>query len=133
MKCFVITKKQIMLSLCLIVAVTVVIGGSVGAYATAKRILTENMAKLHFIADYLVGHETMDADQFKAVMDEGATAADLLNNASEEKLAEIFKFYGELNCSRKLASAVVKRRATKPFRRVNDLIEVAKPFKPVHH
>ena len=60
----------------------------------------------------------------------GATAADLLNNATEEKLAEIFKFYGELNCSRKLASEVVKRRATKPFRRVNDLIEVAKPFCP---
>ena len=60
----------------------------------------------------------------------GSTAADLLNNASEEKLAEIFKLYGELNCSRKLASAVVKRRATKPFRRVNDLIETAKPFCP---
>ena len=60
----------------------------------------------------------------------GATAADLLNNATEEKLAEIFKFYGELNCSRKLAAAVVKRRATKPFRRVNDLIETAKPFCP---
>ena len=60
----------------------------------------------------------------------GATAADLLNTASEEKLAEIFKLYGELNCSRKLASAVVKRRATQPFRRVNDLIEAAKPFCP---
>ena len=60
----------------------------------------------------------------------GATAADLLNTASEEKLAEIFKFYGELNCSRKLASAVVKRRTTQPFRRVNDLIETAKPFSP---
>lgn len=60
----------------------------------------------------------------------GATAADLLNTASEEKLAEIFKLYGELNCSRKLASAVVKRRTTQPFRRVNDLIETAKPFSP---
>lgn len=60
----------------------------------------------------------------------GQTAADLLNNATEEKLSEIFKFYGELNCSRKLASAVVKRRATRPFRRVNDLIETAKPFCP---
>jgi 16S rRNA (cytosine1402-N4)-methyltransferase len=60
----------------------------------------------------------------------GATAADLLNTASEEKLAEIFKLYGELNCSRKLASAVVKRRAAQPFRRVNDLIETAKPFCP---
>ena len=60
----------------------------------------------------------------------GQTAADLLNNAPEEKLAEIFKLYGELNCSRKLASAVVKRRAVKPFKRVNDLIETAKPFCP---
>lgn len=60
----------------------------------------------------------------------GATAADLLNTASEEKLAEIFKLYGELNCSRKLASAVIKRRTTQPFRRVNDLIETAKPFCP---
>ena len=60
----------------------------------------------------------------------GETAADLLNNAPEEKLAKIFKLYGELNCSRKLASAIVKRRATAPFRRINDLLEVAKPFCP---
>ena len=60
----------------------------------------------------------------------GDTAADLLNNAPEEKLAEIFKIYGELNCSRKLASAIAKRRATRPFKRVNDLIEAAKPFCP---
>ena len=60
----------------------------------------------------------------------GDTAADLLNNAPEEKLAEIFKIYGELNCSRKLASAIAKRRTTKPFKRVNDLIEAAKPFCP---
>ena len=60
----------------------------------------------------------------------GETAADLLNTATEEKLTEIFKIYGELNCSRKLASAVVKRRATRPYRRVSDLIETAKPFCP---
>ena len=39
MKCLVITKKQIMLCLCLIVATVVVIIGSVGAYATANRLL----------------------------------------------------------------------------------------------
>lgn len=60
----------------------------------------------------------------------GRTAADLLNNASEEELAKIFKLYGELNCSKKLAAAVVKRRSEKPFKRVNDLIETAKPFCP---
>lgn len=60
----------------------------------------------------------------------GRTAADLLNEASEEELARIFKLYGELNCSRKLASAIVKQRAQKPFRKVSDLIEASKPFCP---
>lgn len=60
----------------------------------------------------------------------GETAADLLNNATEQELARIFKLYGELNCARKLATTIVKRRAEKPFKRVNDLIEAAKPFCP---
>ena len=60
----------------------------------------------------------------------GETAADLLNNASEEELARIFKLYGELNCARKLASRIVKTRVEKPIRRVNELIEIAKPFCP---
>ena len=60
----------------------------------------------------------------------GETAAELLNNASEEELARIFKLYGELNCARKLASRIVKTRAEKPIRRVNELIEIAKPFCP---
>ncbi len=60
----------------------------------------------------------------------GETAADLLNNATEEELAKIFKLYGELNCARKLAATIVKRRTEKPFKRVNDLIEAAKPFCP---
>ena len=60
----------------------------------------------------------------------GETAADLLNNASEEELTRIFKLYGELNCARKLASRIVKVRAEKPIRRVNELIEIAKPFCP---
>ena len=60
----------------------------------------------------------------------GETAADLLNNTSEEELARIFKLYGELNCARKLASRIVKVRAEKPIRRVNELIEIAKPFCP---
>ena len=60
----------------------------------------------------------------------GNTAADLLNNAPEEELARIFKLDGELNCARKLAATIVKRRATSPFRMVSDLIEAAKPFCP---
>ncbi len=60
----------------------------------------------------------------------GKTAADLLNNASEEELTRIFKLYGELNCARKLAARIVKARAEKPIKRVNELIEIAKPFCP---
>ncbi|MBR3883384.1 MAG: 16S rRNA (cytosine(1402)-N(4))-methyltransferase RsmH [Bacteroidaceae bacterium] len=60
----------------------------------------------------------------------GETAADLLNNASEEKLAKIFKLYGELNCSRKLASAIIRNRAERPYKRINDLLETARPFCP---
>lgn len=60
----------------------------------------------------------------------GKTAADLLNNASEDELARIFKLYGELNCARKLAARIVKARAEKPIKRVNELIEIAKPFCP---
>ena len=60
----------------------------------------------------------------------GETAADLLNRASEEELTRIFKLYGELNCARKLAAKIVKTRSEKPIRRVNELIEIAKPFCP---
>ena len=38
------------------------------AYERAIKILTENLGKLHFIADYLVEYETMNAEQFELVM-----------------------------------------------------------------
>ena len=60
----------------------------------------------------------------------GETAADLLNRASEEELTRIFKLYGELNCAKKLAARIVKARSTKSIQRVNELIEIAKPFCP---
>lgn len=60
----------------------------------------------------------------------GETAADLLNRATEEELARIFKLYGELNCARKLAAKIVRTRTEKPIRRVNELIEIARPFCP---
>ena len=49
-------------------------------YKKAEQILTDNMDKLHFIAEYLVGREIMDGDQFEAVFAE---------DASFEKLDEI--------------------------------------------
>ena len=41
-------------------------------YQLAEKILKENMAILHFVADYLVKHETMDAEQFRLVYDDPA-------------------------------------------------------------
>lgn len=60
----------------------------------------------------------------------GRTAADLLNKASEEELTKIFRIYGELNCAHKLAARIVKARSEKQITRVNELIEIAKPFCP---
>ncbi|MCM1109839.1 MAG: 16S rRNA (cytosine(1402)-N(4))-methyltransferase RsmH [Clostridium sp.] len=56
------------------------------------------------------------------------TAADLLNESSEERLAEIFRTYGELKQAPRLAAAIVRRRATKPFAATADLTEVAEPL-----
>ena len=55
-----------------------------GAYADAKTILTEHVDKLHFVAQYLLGHETMDADQFAAAMKDGATEEELDAIAAEK-------------------------------------------------
>lgn len=56
------------------------------------------------------------------------TAADVVNNYDEERLADIFYLYGELKNSRKLAAALVKARQTKPVVTIGDFIEVVRPF-----
>ncbi|MBQ2123275.1 MAG: 16S rRNA (cytosine(1402)-N(4))-methyltransferase RsmH [Bacteroidaceae bacterium] len=58
----------------------------------------------------------------------GITAADVLNKYSEEQLANIFYLYGELKNARRIASAVVKTRATQSFVRIQDLLDVVKPL-----
>ncbi len=47
------------------------------AYARAKEILSANMDKLHAIVTFLMKYEMMDADEFNALMDRGATQAEL--------------------------------------------------------
>ena len=49
----------------------------VNAYADAKRILEEHIDRLHFVAQYLLTHESMDGDQFAAAMKEDATVEEL--------------------------------------------------------
>ena len=54
-------------------------------------------------------------------------ASDILKSYSEEQLADVFYLYGELKNSRKLASAIVKARATKEMETTGQLAEVLKP------
>lgn len=52
------------------------------------------------------------------------TAAKVLNEYDEEKLANVLYLYGELRQSRQIASSIVHVRKEKPFRQIKDLLEV---------
>lgn len=54
----------------------------------------------------------------------GKTAADIVNNYSEEQLSDIFYIYGELKNARRIASAIVKARAEKRIETTSDLLQV---------
>ncbi len=54
----------------------------------------------------------------------GRTAADLLNDDAEERLADILYHYGDEKRSRRFAREILARRATRPFERSDDLVEV---------
>jgi 16S rRNA (cytosine1402-N4)-methyltransferase len=55
--------------------------------------------------------------------DQGPTAADLVNTAEQDELARILFVYGEERESRRIARAIVKRRAERPFTRTLELAE----------
>lgn len=54
----------------------------------------------------------------------GKTAADILNDYEEERLADIFYLYGELKNARRLASAIVTCRQQKRIDTTGDLMTV---------
>ena len=54
----------------------------------------------------------------------GMTAADIVNNYSEEQLSDIFYIYGELKNARRIAAAIVKARAGKRIETTSDLLNV---------
>lgn len=60
----------------------------------------------------------------------GLSAADVVNTASEKRLAEIFFQYGEERLSRRIAEAIVRERATAPFSTTEALAEVVKSAYP---
>lgn len=56
------------------------------------------------------------------------TAADLLATATEERLATLFKVYGEFRQARRLAAAIVKARANGGIRTTGELAALAEPM-----
>ena len=67
--------------------------------------------------------------RFDAPLDmRGKTAAEILNNESEERLADIFYIYGELKNSRRIAAAIVKNREQKSIETTQDFMNVVEPL-----
>lgn len=58
----------------------------------------------------------------------GKTAADIVNDYEESRLADIFYLYGELKNSRRIASALVKARTEKRIETTTDFIKAVEPL-----
>ena len=88
------------------------------AYDRAKSLLLSNIGKLHFIAEYLLGHEDMDGDQFKAVMENEFVTVEMI----EEIAAEKERASREANEKKKAAEETRKAsaEAEKPTRPTDD-------------
>lgn len=56
--------------------------------------------------------------------DAGISAAQFIATAAEEEIARVFKEYGEERFAKRMARAVVLRRAEQPFERTADLAQV---------
>ncbi len=54
---------------------------------------------------------------------DGKTAADVLNDYSEEQLSDIFYIYGELKNARRIAAAIVQARSEKRIETTGDLMK----------
>ena len=58
------------------------------------------------------------------------SARELVNEASERELTDIFRGYGEERYARQIARAIVRRRRDQPFARTSELVETIKAAIP---
>jgi 16S rRNA (cytosine1402-N4)-methyltransferase len=58
------------------------------------------------------------------------TAADIVNEAPERELQEIFRRYGEERYARQIARAIGRRRRREPFQRTGELVDTIKAAIP---
>jgi len=56
------------------------------------------------------------------------SAADVVNTESEERLTDIFRLYGELKQSRRLASAIAAARRTESISTIEQLLAIVRPL-----
>ncbi|BDV37663.1 ribosomal RNA small subunit methyltransferase H [Methylocystis bryophila] len=63
----------------------------------------------------------------------GPTAADLVNTASEEKLADVFYYFGEERAARRIARAIVHDRQAEPFLTTGQLAGLIARVAPQRH
>ncbi len=62
----------------------------------------------------------------------GETAADLVNQASEQELTRILFEYGEERYARRISQAIIQHRANQPFSTTSELAAVVKQAMPGH-
>lgn len=60
----------------------------------------------------------------------GKTAADIVNNYNEERLADVLYLYGELKSSRKLAAEIVKARQLQKIETISQLLSSVERLMP---
>ena len=82
------------------------------AYADAKKMLADHIDKLHFVAQYLLKHESMDGDQFAAAMQDGATEEKL--DAIAAQKAEQSRLDNEKAAAEAKAKAEAEAEAQQP-------------------
>ncbi len=58
----------------------------------------------------------------------GKTAADIVNEYDETRLADVFYLYGELRTSRRIAAVLARARQQKPIATTHDLMEAVEPL-----
>lgn len=58
----------------------------------------------------------------------GITAADVVNTYDEQKLANVFYYYGELKNSRRIAATIIKARLEKPILTIENFLAIINPL-----
>ncbi len=60
----------------------------------------------------------------------GVKASDILNKYDEQRLANVFYYYGELKNSRRIASAVIKGRNVNEINTIEEFLKIINPLFP---